>query len=69
MSDLVFEPGKFYDAVAQCITETCENYGEPPFDVPELYSNAGMPSIQCGLCQQRMEIVSAILIDPQPEMA
>ncbi|WP_327349651.1 hypothetical protein OG772_20425 [Streptomyces sp. NBC_01321] len=69
MSDLAFEPGKFYDAVAQCITETCENYGKPPFDVPELYSNAGAPVIQCGLCQQSMEIVSAILLDPQPEMA
>jgi hypothetical protein len=69
MSGIVFEPGKYYAAVVRCITETCENYGQPPFDVAELYSNAGTPSIQCGLCQQSMEIVSAILIDPQPELA
>ncbi|MFG3140964.1 MULTISPECIES: hypothetical protein [unclassified Streptomyces] len=69
MSDLVFAPGKFYDAAAQCVTETCENYGQPPFSIPELYSNAGTPSIECGLCQQSMAILSAILLDPQPEMS
>jgi hypothetical protein len=35
--------------------------------VPELYSNAGTPNVECGLCGHSMEILSAVLMDPQPE--
>ncbi|MGW1157784.1 hypothetical protein ACWD48_06060 [Streptomyces sp. NPDC002519] len=69
MSAIVFEPATFYDAVVRCITETCPNDTEPPMAVTELYSNAGTPGIQCGLCRQPMEILSATVMDPQPEIS
>ncbi|MDX2849282.1 hypothetical protein PV342_12585 [Streptomyces sp. PA03-3a] len=68
MSDLAFEPSMFYDASVTCTTETCPNYGTP-MEVHELYSNAGTPGIQCGLCQHSMQILSAELMDPQPELS
>ncbi|MFD3456836.1 hypothetical protein ACFWVC_32255 [Streptomyces sp. NPDC058691] len=68
MSGIAFEPSRFYDAVVQCLTEMCENYLKA-IDVTELYSNGGTPGIECGLCQHRMEVLSATLMDPQPEMS
>lgn len=64
---MTLQPGVFYTAVAQDVTEGCANYGEF-FEVPELYSNAGTPTVTCGLCQKPMELISATPMDPQPEM-
>ncbi|MFJ3248447.1 hypothetical protein [Streptomyces sp. NPDC086782] len=69
MSDAVFEPSKFYDAVVRCSTETCPNSLKEPVPVTELYSNGGIPGIQCGLCNRSMKILSAVLMDPQPELS
>jgi transcription elongation factor Elf1 len=57
----------FYAAVVRDVTEDCVNYGQS-FEVPELYSNGGQATVTCGLCGQPMELDSATLLDPQPEM-
>lgn len=64
---MTLDPGMFYAAVVRDVTEECVNFGES-FDVPELYSNGGQAAVTCGLCHQPMELVSATLLDPQPEM-
>ncbi len=68
MSSVTFEPVQFYDATVVCVTESCPNFNTP-MEVTELYSNAGTPVVQCGLCRQSMEILSATPMDPQPEMS
>ncbi|KUN34840.1 hypothetical protein [Streptomyces longwoodensis] len=66
--EIVFEPGKFYDVTVKDVTEACVNFNET-FDVPELYSNAGTNvNVTCGRCKKPMVIISATLLDPQPEM-
>lgn len=69
MSDPVtFEPAKWYDVTAQDDNPACENYGKD-FQVNPCYSNAGTVVIQCGKCKHNMTVVSATLLDPQPELA
>lgn len=68
MTVTTFVPATYYAAVVQCLTETCPNYLKP-IDVPELYSNGGTPGVQCGLCQHSMDIMSATVLDPQPEVS
>lgn len=68
MSDITFEPAKWYDVTARDDNEACANYGKD-FEVNPCYSNAGTVVIQCGVCKQNMAIVSATLLDPQPEVA
>jgi len=66
--EIVFEPGKFYAATVQDVTEGCVNFGET-FEVAELYSNAGTNvEVLCGRCTEPMQIIAAVLLDPQPEM-
>ncbi|TKA04824.1 hypothetical protein [Actinacidiphila oryziradicis] len=68
MSVTTFAPATYYAAVVQRLTETCPNYLQP-IDVPQLYSNGGTPGgVQCGLCQHSMDIMSATVLDPQPEV-
>ncbi|MER6531147.1 hypothetical protein [Streptomyces sp. NPDC001508] len=63
----VFEPAKYYSVTARDNNPACRNF-EDVFDVPYFYSNAGSNcSVQCGVCGQRMEILTAVLLDPQPE--
>ncbi|MGW4784239.1 hypothetical protein [Streptomyces sp. NPDC004230] len=60
------EPAMWYAVQAQDNTETCENFGKV-FDVNPFYSNDGIQVlIECGLCRQPMEMISATLLDPQP---
>jgi hypothetical protein len=69
MSDVTFQPALYYAVTARDNNEACENYGKT-FDVAEFYSNAGTNCyVQCGLCGQRMEILTAVLLDPQPEVS
>jgi len=62
----VFEPAMYYDVTARDNNEACRNFGET-FGVPEFYSNDGVHCYaQCGICRQNMEILTAVLLDPQP---
>lgn len=65
-----FEPSKWYAVTVRDDTEGCSNAGRE-FEVNPLYSNAGTATVhvECGLCRQDMTIVSATLLDPQPEMS
>lgn len=69
MSDVTFQPALYYEVTARDNNEACSNYGQT-FTVPEFYSNAGINCyVQCGICRQRMEILAATLLDPQPEVS
>jgi len=69
MSDVTFEPALYYEVTARDNNEACRNY-ELTFDVPQFYSNDGVHcSVQCGVCAQPMEILTATLLDPQPEVS
>ena len=63
----VFEPALWYSVVARDDNETCTNFGKE-FTVDPCYSNGGIVVIECGLCKQPMTLVSAVLLDPQPEV-
>ena len=61
------EPATWYKATARCNTETCDNYNTV-YTLERFYSNNGFYlSIQCYPCQQDMEILTAVKLDPQPE--
>lgn len=69
MSDVTFQPGLYYEVTARDNNAGCANY-EQVFTVPEFYSNAGTNCyVQCGVCRQNMEILTATLLDPQPEVS
>lgn len=66
---MAFEPALWYEVVARDDNPDCENY-EKTFEVNPFYSNAGTNCyVQCGLCGQHMTMVSAVLLDPQPEFS
>lgn len=64
--ELVFEPAMYYSATARDDNPACVNYGTL-WTVAELYSNDGVPGVVCGRCGQPMSIMSATLLDPQPD--
>lgn len=64
-----FEPALWYAVTARDDNEACENSADgQTFEVNPCYSNGGTVIIDCGLCREPMTIVSATLLDPQPEM-
>jgi hypothetical protein len=66
---VTFEPAMYYEVTARDNNEACGNYGET-FTVPQFYSNGGTNCyVQCGRCGQHMEILTATLLDPQPEVS
>lgn len=66
---VTFQPALYYEVTARDNNEACENSGQT-FTVPEFYSNAGVNCyVVCGKCGQRMEILTATLLDPQPEVS
>jgi hypothetical protein len=79
MSDTGYQAGMYYNVKAHCLTavnpknsdgEPCPQYdptGEKIRDYTEIHSNTGELRIQCSPCGQDMEIVEAVLMDPQPE--
>lgn len=67
MSDVTFEAAKWYAVTARDNNEACENW-DRVFEVTPLYSNGGTAQVDCGLCRQPMEILTATLLEPQPEM-
>lgn len=69
MSDVTFEPALYYEVTARDNTEACRNY-QQVFTIAEFYSNDGVHCyVTCGVCRQRMEILTATLLDPQPEVS
>lgn len=69
MSMPVFEPALYYDVTARDNNPDCRNY-EQIFDINPFYSNDGVHvSVGCGVCGQRMEILTATLLDPQPQFS
>lgn len=69
MSDVTFEPAKWYAVTARDDNPDCRNSGKE-FEVNPFYSNAGTNCfVECGLCRQKMTIISATLLDPQPELS
>lgn len=66
---VTFLPAMYYEVTARDNNEACQNFGET-FTVPEFYSNDGIHCyVQCGRCGQHMEILTATLLDPQPEVS
>lgn len=64
---VTFQPGMWYSATAVCKTVGCPNQNTV-MDVAELYSNNGTNVvINCGLCSKPATILSATLLDPQPD--
>ncbi|MFJ2162353.1 hypothetical protein [Streptomyces sp. NPDC087856] len=64
---IVFDPSRWYTVTAQDTTEDCVNYGEQV--TTDCWSNAGTVNLWCGLCGKRLEILAAVLVDPQPEIS
>lgn len=69
---IVFAPDTFYTVTTVCFTadtgngEPCRNLNVTATDSP-VYSNGGEPLVVCGLCGMTRTILSAVLLDPQPE--
>lgn len=69
MSDVTFQPALYYEVTARDNNPECVNSGQT-FTVPEFYSNAGTNCfVECGKCGQHMEILTATLLVPQPEVS
>jgi len=65
-----FEPALWYSVTAQDDNDACENSADgKTFEVNPCYSNGGKVIIDCGLCHQSMTILSATLLDPQPDVS
>ncbi|MFJ2007418.1 hypothetical protein [Streptomyces chartreusis] len=66
---VAFLPALYYEATARDGNPDCRNY-EQEFTVNAFYSNAGTNCyVTCGICGQHMEILTALLLDPQPEVS
>ena len=66
---VTFQPALYYEVTARDSNPECVNY-EQEFTVDQFYSNAGTNCfVTCGICGQRMEILAARLLDPQPEVS
>jgi hypothetical protein len=66
---MTFLPSLYYEVTARDNNPDCRNYDQV-FDLPQFYSNDGVHCyVTCGICRQRMEILTAVLLDPQPEVS
>lgn len=65
---IVFAPALWYAVTARDDNAECENSGQE-FEVNPCYSNGGKVVVECGLCRQPMALVTATLLDPQPEVS
>ena len=62
----VLEPAKYYATTARDETPDCPNY-EAVFENDQVYSNGGQIRIVCRVCGHDMRLLTAVLLDPQPE--
>ncbi|MER6435414.1 hypothetical protein ABT275_03495 [Streptomyces sp. NPDC001185] len=65
---ITFLPALWYVVTARDDNQECENAGET-FEINPCYSNGGKVIAECGLCSKPMTLVSATLLDPQPQMS
>lgn len=66
---VAFEPAKWYEVAARDANKDCRNVGEI-FTLNPVWSNDGIHvGVQCGVCGQPMEILTAGLLEPQPEFS
>lgn len=66
---VTFQPALYYEVTARDANPECVNY-EQEFTVAPFYSNAGTNCfVTCGICGERMEILTATLLDPQPDVS
>lgn len=63
-----FQPYLFYKVTARDDTATCVNAGRV-FAFAEVYSNGGAVRISCARCRRDMRLLTAELLDPQPEVS
>jgi hypothetical protein len=64
----VFQPYLYYKVTARDDTETCVNYLKV-FEFAQCYSNNGIVRIICAKCRHDMRLLTAELLDPQPEVS
>ncbi|MFJ1827365.1 hypothetical protein [Streptomyces sp. NPDC088178] len=65
---VTFQPNLYYATTQRDNNPDCDNYNKV-FEAAEFYSNDGVHVvIYCGRCGQLMEILTAALLDPQPEV-
>ncbi|WP_055694104.1 hypothetical protein, partial [Streptomyces prasinopilosus] len=73
-SPLTFEPATWYSIDNVCLTQDMGG-GQPcphlntVVTEPLVYSNGGQPLIVCWPCNRRRTFLSAVKLDPQPEMS
>lgn len=66
---LILQPATYYAVTARDNNPDCRNY-EQVFNVPQFYSNDGIHyGVTCGRCGQQMELLTAVILDPQPEVS
>lgn len=62
----VLDPATWYAATARDDNPNCVNAGK--VFACDIYSNAGIARVVCGLCSQDMRILTAVRLEPQPEV-
>ena len=65
---ITVDPATWYEVESACITVTCPNLNTTTTE-PMVYSNAGTIRMICGVCGKDRKILSAVRLDPQPEMS
>jgi hypothetical protein len=64
---IVYVPYMWYSITWTCRTVGCVNENQDMF-APEMYSNNGITlGVYCGRCNKKGLILTATLLDPQPE--
>jgi hypothetical protein len=69
MAIVAFEPSTYYDLTVTCHTPGCQNNGRVWAPSSPVYSNDGTPNVIDGRCGQAVEILTAVMTDPQPVMS
>lgn len=65
---ITVDPATWYEVESVCITVTCPNLNTTTVE-SMVYSNAGTIRMICGVCSKDRKILSAVRLDPQPEMS
>ncbi|WP_037805013.1 hypothetical protein [Streptomyces sp. NRRL F-5135] len=65
---IVFQPAKWYSVTWTCRTAGCPNLNIVG-EIGLVYSNAGIVRVFDAACGRDTTILSAVLLDPQPEMS
>jgi hypothetical protein len=66
--ELPLQPATWYSGTAQDTTPDCPNQGKT-FEFGAFYSNGGYPDIVDYYCGKPMTLLTADILDPQPEVS